>query len=55
MAAGPSPRQRLHERRPLNPMEAVLLSMLLEHEKRIAELEQALEAGSAGADGPPGE
>lgn len=31
---------------PLNPMEAVLLSMLLEHEKRIAEIEQDREPGS---------
>lgn len=30
---------------PLNPMEAVLLSMLLEQEKRIAELESALDDG----------
>jgi hypothetical protein len=29
---------------PLNPMEAVLLSMLLEQERRIAELEQAVDA-----------
>lgn len=28
---------------PLNPMEAALLSMLLEHEKRIAELEARLD------------
>lgn len=28
---------------PLNPMEAVLLSMLLEQDKRIAELERAVE------------
>lgn len=28
---------------PLNPMEAALLSMLLEHEKRIAELQARLE------------
>jgi hypothetical protein len=29
---------------PLNPMEVVLLSMLLEQERRIAELEQAVDA-----------
>lgn len=28
---------------PLNPMEAALLSMLLEHEKRLTELEDARE------------
>lgn len=32
---------------PLNPMEAALLSMLLEHEKRIAELEGTIEATEA--------
>ncbi len=32
---------------PLNPMEAVLLSMLLEQEKRIAELERALDGERA--------
>lgn len=30
---------------PLNPMEAVLLSMLLEHEKRLARLEDGQEEG----------
>ncbi len=28
---------------PLNPMEAVLLSMLLEHEKRLSQMEQDAE------------
>lgn len=33
---------------PLNPMEAVLLSMLLEQEKRLARLEAGLEAQEPG-------
>ncbi len=35
---------------PLNPMEAVLLSILLEHEKRLAALEHQLAAQDGGKD-----